>query len=374
MNTARSTAAPNYEYQPTIIESRLLIERLVIQLVFLRAELKLNWQEFKTDPPAFAKKRLREVFVRLRELLFSPYFVQAALVSIALITCVITGMIRIDKHPRIYPEPEIGELVVVHLPPLVRSTSCTTIGIDGPGRVGLQEGRGEGSAPLPKLASGGGGGGDHDPLPEQSGELPQPSEIPAPIPTTPPVNPPALPVAGMDIDPALWKDLNAPVYGDPRSVSQAESKGPGEGGGIGSNNGMGIGEGEGRGFGPGDSGNMGSGSKGIGGGGRGGGSGGSACGQPLKATEVEQRARVLFKPEPQYTEEARRNQTVGTVVLSAVFSSTGEVVQIRALRMLPNGLTERAIAAARQIRFEPAIKGGQPVSVFMQLEYNFNLY
>ena len=68
------------------------------------------------------------------------------------------------------------------------------------------------------------------------------------------------------------------------------------------------------------------------------------------------------------------NQVSGTVVLRAVFSSSGEVVQIRALRTLPFGLTERAIAAARQIRFVPAVKGGQPVSVAMQLEYNFNLY
>jgi protein TonB len=89
---------------------------------------------------------------------------------------------------------------------------------------------------------------------------------------------------------------------------------------------------------------------------------------------VEQRARLLFKPEPQYTEEARINQITGTVVLRVVFSSSGEVDQIRAVRTLPFGLTERAIAAARQIRFVPAMKNGRPVAVFMQLEYNFNLY
>lgn len=90
--------------------------------------------------------------------------------------------------------------------------------------------------------------------------------------------------------------------------------------------------------------------------------------------EVEQRARLLSKPEPHYTEEARRNQISGTVMLRVVFSSTGEVSQINALRTLPFGLTERAIAAARQIKFVPAMKGGRPVSVHMQLEYNFNLY
>ena len=69
-----------------------------------------------------------------------------------------------------------------------------------------------------------------------------------------------------------------------------------------------------------------------------------------------------------------KNQITGTVMLRVVFSSNGDVVQIRAVRTLPFGLTERAIAAARQIKFVPAVKSGRPVSVFMQLEYNFNLY
>jgi protein TonB len=83
---------------------------------------------------------------------------------------------------------------------------------------------------------------------------------------------------------------------------------------------------------------------------------------------------VLNKPEPKYTEEARRNQINGTVVLRAIFASSGQVVQIQALQTLPFGLTESAISAARQIKFSPATKGGQPVSVSMTLEYNFNLY
>ena len=94
----------------------------------------------------------------------------------------------------------------------------------------------------------------------------------------------------------------------------------------------------------------------------------------FRGNEVEQRARLLLKPEPQYTEEARRNQITGTVMLRVVFSSTGQVEQIRAVQTLPFGLTERAIAAARQIKFVPATTGGRPISVYMQLEYNFNLY
>jgi len=43
----------------------------------------------------------------------------------------------------------------------------------------------------------------------------------------------------------------------------------------------------------------------------------------------------------------------------------------------PNGLASLAvatIAAARLIRFRPATRDGRPVNVYMQLEYNFNLY
>lgn len=94
----------------------------------------------------------------------------------------------------------------------------------------------------------------------------------------------------------------------------------------------------------------------------------------LSGKEVSGKARVITKPEPQYTEEARKNQVTGTVVLRAVFSSSGAVTSIRAVSGLPNGLTERAIVAARQIRFIPATKDGHFVSMYIQLEYNFNLY
>jgi len=121
---------------------------------------------------------------------------------------------------------------------------------------------------------------------------------------------------------------------------------------------------------------MGGGRKGLGNGGIGG-SRGNDPEDPdhiYPPQQVTERARVLAKPEPQYTEEARRNSISGSVVLRVVFSRSGEVINIRAVQTLPFGLTERAIAAARMIRFRPATKDGRPVNVPMQLEYNFNLY
>ena len=90
--------------------------------------------------------------------------------------------------------------------------------------------------------------------------------------------------------------------------------------------------------------------------------------------DVTQKARVLSKPEPTYTESARKFGVQGTVVLRVVFSKDGEVTNIYVSRKLPHGLTQQSIKAARGIKFSPALKDDHPVSMYMQLEYNFNLY
>ncbi|HEY3581963.1 MAG TPA: energy transducer TonB [Pyrinomonadaceae bacterium] len=90
--------------------------------------------------------------------------------------------------------------------------------------------------------------------------------------------------------------------------------------------------------------------------------------------DVDKKARLGMKPEPRYTEAARDNQVTGTVVLKVVFTSAGNVSNIRIVSALPDGLTENAVAAAKKIKFIPAMKDGHYVSMWMQLEYNFNLY
>jgi TonB family protein len=92
------------------------------------------------------------------------------------------------------------------------------------------------------------------------------------------------------------------------------------------------------------------------------------------AREVTERARVLSKPEPGYTEAARVGGIEGTVVLRVIFAADGKVKHILVIKGLPKGLTEEAIKVARKIKFIPATKDGRLVSVFMQLEYSFNLY
>ncbi|MGH9932077.1 MAG: energy transducer TonB, partial [Pyrinomonadaceae bacterium] len=57
-----------------------------------------------------------------------------------------------------------------------------------------------------------------------------------------------------------------------------------------------------------------------------------------------------------------------------VFRSSGAVTNLTLMSGLSYGLSEKAMEAARQIRFIPAIKDGHFVSMYIQLEYNFNVY
>jgi TonB family protein len=94
----------------------------------------------------------------------------------------------------------------------------------------------------------------------------------------------------------------------------------------------------------------------------------------FRGTEVLQKAVITFKPEPNYTEEARRNNVTGSVRLRAVLAADGRVRHIAVIKRLPDGLTDKSIAAARLIKFMPAKVDGRPVSQFVVLEYNFDIY
>jgi len=370
------------EFNLTLIGDARLTERLAIELHFAFDQLKQAWPSFKHDPIAFTRIELRELRKRIRQTLARPHLLSGAMTAVLLMFSVVAIVLVLEKHsPRATNKTESEELtrlVTLDFQNEPTPTSDKGVGAGEKGRVGFDKGKGEGSNPAPARAQGGGGGGTHNQIAPSQGRPPQPSAIPAPIPTTYARLPPQA-SAGLDIDPALWKDLKFTSYGDPRSKSTVPSNGPGNGGGIGPGNGTGIGEGDGPGFGPGSNGNIGGDDRSIGGPTKGGGKGNNPNpnenpDRVYNPSDVTQRARIIFKPEPQYNEEARKNSITGTVILRVVFSRTGEVTNIRTIQSLQGGLTEKAIAAARQIRFVPATRNGQPVPMYMQLEYNFNLY
>jgi protein TonB len=205
-------------------------------------------------------------------------------------------------------------------------------------------------------SGGGGGGGDRSPLPASKGRLPKPSLKQF----TPPVavinNPnPKLPMTPTIIAPpdAILPQVNMAQYGDPLAKLGPASNGPGSGGGIGSGSGGGVGPGRGGGYGPGEGG-------GVGGGVFRMGSGVSA-------------PSVLYKVEPEYSEEARKAKYQGTVVLYVEVDAQGHPQNLKVVRSLGLGLDEKAIEAVEKWKFRPGYKDGKPVTVAATIEVNFRL-
>lgn len=89
--------------------------------------------------------------------------------------------------------------------------------------------------------------------------------------------------------------------------------------------------------------------------------------------EVDVKAELTDRTEPKYTREARRIGVQGVVTLKLLLLPDGKIDRVRVVRRLPYGLTENAILAACEIKFKPAMKAGQPVAQWAQIEYVFRL-
>ncbi len=88
--------------------------------------------------------------------------------------------------------------------------------------------------------------------------------------------------------------------------------------------------------------------------------------------EVAPPVRVHYV-EPRYSEIARRARIEGVVILQATIDREGRVTDLETLKGLPYGLTEAALAAVRQWRFEPSVHQGRPVPVLYVVSVHFQL-
>jgi TonB family protein len=220
---------------------------------------------------------------------------------------------------------------------------------------------------LPGPGGGGGGGGLRQPKPapvaKREGTRPlssplPPREPPAPLepppddPPPPPIDAEALPpVIAPVITSASDEEDRAGVL-DPSDATEV-ARGPGDGGGAGTGAGTGLGEGEGSGIGAGE--------------------GGGTGGGPYRPGSGIAPPSLLREVKPVYTEEARRRNVTGDVLLEIVVRSDGSVGDVRVLDGLGYGLDQRAADAVRQWRFAPATRRGMPVDVLVEVAVEFRL-
>jgi TonB family protein len=214
----------------------------------------------------------------------------------------------------------------------------------------------------PGPGGGGGGGGNKMKDPPRKAELPGKDKITVPV-----EKPPKLEPVQTKNEPPVVEQLNIPAKTLASAVDQLPgaidgppgpptiSQGSGSGGGAGTGTGTGIGPGTGSGLGPGS----------------GGGTGGGVY-RPGNGVTLPV---VLREVKPQYTSDAMRAKVQGTVLLECVVKPDGSVGDVKVTRSLDStfGLDLEAMKAARNWRFRPGMRQGEPVAVLVTIELTFTL-
>ncbi len=197
---------------------------------------------------------------------------------------------------------------------------------------------------------GGGGGGNSMPEPPKQAELPGVEEVTVPVvvepePTPEPQEEP--PVEQMNIPAQLMAAATETSLGVIESNDASASTGAGTGSGGGAGQGSGLDEGTGGGLG----------------------------GGVYRPGSGVVNPRILREVKPQYTADAMRAKVQGTVLLECVVLADGTVGRVDVVRSLDAtfGLDLEAVKAARQWRFQPGTRFGEPVNVLVTIELTFTL-
>jgi TonB family protein len=200
---------------------------------------------------------------------------------------------------------------------------------------------------------GGGGGGGGNKSPEPPKQVPK-VEVPvqkAPVPVPEPTPEPPKEIITAPVETLPTPEPPAVIA----SAAPSPSQGTGTANGAGTGTGTGIGSGQGSGIGAGIGG-------GIGGG----------YYQPGNGVTSPEAIRQV---KPQYTADAMRAKIQGTVWIQCVVLPDGTCGNVQVTKSLDRtfGLDEEAMKAARQWRFKPGIRQGEPVPVLVTIELTFTL-
>jgi TonB family protein len=82
---------------------------------------------------------------------------------------------------------------------------------------------------------------------------------------------------------------------------------------------------------------------------------------------------LTYRPQPDYSEEARKAKIEGEVAVQVVIDASGHATHPQIVRGLGLGLNEKALETVLQWRFKPGTLNGKPVAVQAQILINFRL-
>ena len=199
----------------------------------------------------------------------------------------------------------------------------------------------------PKANAMGGGGGQRGPTPVTKGTPPKFADVQLVPPKAPPMVDPKI-----KIEPTIEVQKDVKMASSIPQIGVANS--PIIGMSMGNGSGTGLGSGNGSGLGPGSGGNTGGGPRRIGGG--------------VSAPQV------LYAPEPEFSEEARKAKVAGNVLVNIWVDTNGNPSHVHVIRGVGMGLDEKAVEAVKLYKFKPAMENGKPVLVELNIEVNFQIF
>jgi TonB family protein len=191
-----------------------------------------------------------------------------------------------------------------------------------------------------------GGGGGIDKIKASAGTPPKPAKMQiAPPVVLPPQE------SKLKVEPTVVADMKIPQstqIGDPLSKLMTPSNGIGVGPGIGGGDGGGVG----------------------------GGHGGPGVGPGVfhLGESGVSAPRIIYKTEPEFSEEARKAKYQGVVGVNVIIGPDGRVHNAQVVHSVGLGLDEKAIEAVKLWKFDPGKKDGRPVSVAVYIEVDYHLY
>jgi hypothetical protein len=85
--------------------------------------------------------------------------------------------------------------------------------------------------------------------------------------------------------------------------------------------------------------------------------------------DLDQKPKMHSKPDPKFTSEELQRYRGRLITLSALRCGSGKVTDIKVIQGLSDNTNEKAVEAARLIKFTAGMKDGNPVSRFITLKY-----
>jgi periplasmic protein TonB len=83
--------------------------------------------------------------------------------------------------------------------------------------------------------------------------------------------------------------------------------------------------------------------------------------------------RLIYSPNPAYTDAARRKRIQGLVLIALIVNPDGTRSELRVLQGLDPDLDKEAVKTVSRWKYKPGTKEGRPVAMHIAVEVNFRL-